>query len=274
MQDRFRLLALDLDGTLMDADGKIGSRVKERLDDLARDGVVLTIATGRLFASARPFANEIGITCPIIASSGAVIRYPDSGELIYSRPVEPQVVERVLLQTAEQPVTRYLVVGDDLVTDSPQDPASLRYAEILGVSLRPSDELRSLLYDGEDVLALLIRGEPGHMSGLERKYQRDLSGQARAFRSFPHLLEILDPGASKGNALVYLTERLGMVPSQTVAVGDGPGDLDMLEAAGAGALVANAPPGLERSGDYRAREAYGNGVVEVIDRYFGKAASP
>lgn len=268
MADRYRLLVVDLDGTLLGRKREIEPALAARFSQLCRIGVGFTIATGRLYRSAAPYVRQLGVSLPVVASSGADIRDPATGQAVRRLPVPPCVVSAMLDAAGSEDVTRYLVMGDDLATDSPGDETAWRYAQLLGVALRPVADLAALASDqAVEVLALIVRGEGPDLDRLQQHCYGVLPGRAQIIRPFPHLLEILHPDASKGSALEFLSSVLDVPMEQIIAIGDGPGDLDMIRVAGLGAFVANAGPELGAQCDYQAGKPGPDGVAEVIDRF-------
>ena len=90
-----KLIAIDLDDTLLDNRQQLSPRTLTVLKQAMRKGVAVTIATGRMFQSALPFATELGIELPLITYNGALIRQGDSGETLFHRPIEPELAQEL-----------------------------------------------------------------------------------------------------------------------------------------------------------------------------------
>ena len=271
MKGSYRLLAVDLDGTLIGPEKGIPSRLQGEVARLQRRGVGFTIATGRLMASVLPYARQLSLSCPVIASSGAVIGCPGTGQVHAQWPLSGDLIQEVLEETKGTGVGRYLAWRDYMATDAADSASIERYAGILGVEIRRTGDLPAQAdEEGTDpVLVLLLRGDRERLDSLERLWTRRLTGRASLIRPFPHLLEIISPRASKSQALTWLAGKMRVPLEKVVAIGDGPGDVDMIEVAGLGVAVANAPDSVRKRADWVTSGSYSEGVLEVIRELFG-----
>ena len=91
-----KLLATDLDDTLLNDQFMVSQQNKEAIFKAVEQGVIVTIATGRMFSSALPFAKQLGINVPIITYNGALVKYCNTGEVLFEQPIDPEVVGEIL----------------------------------------------------------------------------------------------------------------------------------------------------------------------------------
>lgn len=261
----YRLLALDLDGTLLGPEKEISEALRTELSLLASRGIRYTIATGRLMASVAPYAQDLDIKDPVIACSGAVISCPRAGGDLHSWPLDPALIQELLEETEGTGLGRYLTWPSHMVTDSRDDEAVARYRQILGVRIIQTEDLLAYSDPAEEpALVLVVRGQPQELDQLEAKWSQGLSGRARTIRPFPHLLEVLSPEASKGIALSWLARYLDIPLGSVVAIGDGPGDVDMITTAGLGVAVANASGSVKARADLVTGGEHSAGVMEIV----------
>lgn len=263
----YRLLALDLDDTILGPDRRVGRRAREVIRRAQCRDVTVVLATGRPYSSARLFARRLGITGPVVANSGSVIR-DSCGRVLRELNLEAALCRDALDFAAARGLPAYLYTPD-AVYCSVAHPAAERYSRILEVPIEVDEDLvQALDCRGLAVTAMGIRVDVDRASELESSFRCRVGRGASVLRSVPTLIEILPPGTSKGDALHYVAAHLGIPIHRCVAVGDSTGDLDMLEAAGRGVLVANAEHHLHERADLVTDGSFIEGVAEVVERFF------
>lgn len=235
----YRLVALDIDGTIVGPDLVISRRLKGAVADAVSAGAVVTLATGRMLRSARRFAAELGVTGPIICYQGALTADAGTGEYIRHERLEPETARAVigLLDGIADHVSVY--VGDEIYARGANEWARgyqqrMQTETHIVESLAPLAEARPTLIMAVD--------EPARIGALAERLRSQLGGQARITHSLPHFCEVASPGAGKAAALEALASRLGISAEETIAFGDGPGDAEMLSWAGRGVAVEDGDP--------------------------------
>ena len=262
-----RLLALDLDGTLIGSDLALRPRTREAIMGAVRSGVHVSLATGRMATSAQPFAAELGLHDPVIAYQGALVRAsppPDRrlGRLIYHRPLPAEVARETIRWTRERGfaphlnhLERFIIPADDPRTDD--------YSAFLGARAEIVPDLEGWIRRPvSKVLAVGPTGAPlVHLEAARAHF----AGRAEVTVSHPEFLEFLAPGVSKGQAVRWLARRLGIPLEQTVAIGDQYNDLEMIAAAGHGVAMPSAPPDVQAAARYIAPPLADEGAAQVIE---------
>jgi hydroxymethylpyrimidine pyrophosphatase-like HAD family hydrolase len=274
---RYRLLALDLDGTLLDTEREIPQSNLRAIEAAVREGVVIAIVTGRRFPSVRRYLEPLGPETFAVANSGAIVRQGLEGPILRRSLLPLECAHRVLHLADEEGMEPVIHDGPDaeghlvLRSSARSVTAMGRYlhqtspppiwVETLRVDRSPVQigftggvkEMRSF----ESALALGLSSS-GHRASLARtEYpEEDLA-----------LLDVLGVEATKSKALEFLASLLGIDLSSTMAVGDNWNDLEMLEAAGLGVLMANADPELRSRGFAETGTNDENGVAQAIEKY-------
>jgi len=261
---KYRLLAADLDGTLLDDTYRVTPDLLSYINKSRSNGVELVVATGRLYPAALPFVRELQVSLPVIASNGAVVKDPLTGETICQLPLPMDLAIQVLKFTNEHPVQRFVGVRDNLYTDAP-DEASRKYSEALKVNFVRRIPLETAVT--EDPTMIVIRGPEGEILQLTGQLRRHFGDRVYLANSKPFFIDVNHPQASKGAALVSLCRRMGIDPGEVIAIGDGWNDLEMFRVAGTGIAVANAPDRLKEEADYVCANPSYKGVIEVIKRF-------
>ncbi len=114
---------------------------------------------------------------------------------------------------------------------------------------------------------ILFMGEEGYLNRLQAELKDEYQGMFHITKSFPTFLEIMHKDVSKANGLRILARELGINSSEIIAIGDNFNDIEMIEYAGLGVAVGNAPAGVREKADYVTLNKNGLGVKEVIDKY-------
>lgn len=246
MSSSFRLFAFDLDGTLLSPDGSLAPEVAWVVKGLARRGRI-TLATGRSLASARPYAEPLGVNAPAILYHGAVIWDFSVGVAIRERRIPPQAARKALAACQGFPVDVqvYRAPDDPAVYVSKVTPQVLEFSRKESLPLKETDLTR---LTEEAPLKFLAIGEPEELPRLAAALREAAPGLTvvRAERNY---LEVLPPGVDKGEALAWLCHHLGIPLEEAVAVGDQESDLPMIRRAGLGVAMAAAPEAVRRAAD-------------------------
>jgi 5-amino-6-(5-phospho-D-ribitylamino)uracil phosphatase len=246
---RFRLVASDLDGTLLDACGQVPARVRAMVERLEIAGVTLALATARRWTGALPVAAALSPReIPLILYDGAQIRWHPSGEILASQTLPAataQLAAEVFAAHELQPIAQYGgLEGEHLrVADGATHPEwAADYLATAGAQARlvPLSELCVGQPDPLRVVAFAplawLRRTAVELARLGCGRQLLLLGSYGMAE-----LTVFAPGVSKGAALVTLAERLGIPLAETMALGDGANDASLLRAAGFSVAMAHAP---------------------------------
>ncbi len=263
---RFRLIATDLDDTLLDDNLQISSRNRRALQKAAEMGCVVTIATGRMYRSARPVALELGIEVPIITYQGALVKNARSGAVLAERPVPFGLACEVLAEGYKAGVHMNLYFNDCLYVDSLTEEGT-GYARLSGVEQHPVGSLVNYLESvGEDPTKILYIAGPEKVDRLQTALAVKFGGSLYITKSKPNYLEFMHPQATKKHALQDLARSLGIPREDIIVFGDSYNDLDMIGYAGLGVAMANAPAEVREKADYVTDTNNRDGVARFLER--------
>lgn len=246
-----RLLALDMDGTLLNARQAISPENRRWIRRAAENGVTVCLASGRGRPTMLPYYEELGLAgTPFVAVNGGEV-WRDESRLLSRRPLD-RSLNRRLLAIAEETDAWFWAYGCEgyYLTKADWDPGFVQ------------EEWLKFGYYAEDreVLAR-VKAELGRLGPLE------------ITNSDPNNLEINPPGVSKAAGLAEVCRELGIRMEETVAVGDSLNDLAMIRQAGVGVAMGNAQPAVKRAADAVVAANDEDGVAEAIRRFvFGEAA--
>lgn len=260
----FRLLALDLDDTLLNEEFHISRENKEAIRCAARHGVLVTLATGRMFRSAVPYARELGIDLPLITYHGALIRTASGEETLYHQPVPLALAKQVAATATGHGFHVNAYINDELFV-AEENKFSRYYQNIAKVKVTAVGDLASFLDVPPTKLTVINRD--GRMDIIKDILLNEYGENLSITISRPHFLEITDRLATKGQALKFLAERHGIPREEVAAVGDSFNDIDMLLYAGYGVAVANAREEAKAVADIITAANTDHGVAVFIRDY-------
>lgn len=280
-----RLLALDLDGTLLNSRGLVSERNRGALEAARNQGVRVAIVTGRRFRDARPIALELGLDVPVIAHNGALTKHAETLETVAVLPL-PLAAAHAAIKIGRAAKADPLVSDDHeglgvMIYDhlSGDNQPLLQYVawaqrihgEDSGASVRQVEAVEEYL-DHEPV-HLAFSGPCQKMKELEAELRSELKEKVKIFctsyasKDFA-LLDIVHPEASKGVGVAAVAAELGLTSAEVMAVGDNLNDLEMLEFAGTGVVMGNAESSLhEIAGLHATMTNDADGVANAIERF-------
>lgn len=250
-----RLIALDIDGTLLTSRKAISSRNRAALQETSRRGIKLALVTGRRHPAARRVATDLGLPASLILHNGGLV--VEGGEVVRCRPLSREAArDAIALGRAHgaEPVAHVGRNGEGrlLVEGGCGSNGSLaRYLDTSSPDVSTVDDLAAALAD--DPIQVMFAGDVEEMAGFYAVLMRALAGRAAVARTvYKHLgctfLDVIEPGVSKGEALGYLCSRAAIDLSEVLAIGDNWNDVEMLRAAGRAFVMGNSDPELLAGG--------------------------
>jgi Cof subfamily protein (haloacid dehalogenase superfamily) len=260
----YRLVVVDLDGTVRSRVRGITAGVRKAVAAAQSRGVLVCVATGRMWRSAEPWVRTLGADSPAILYNGGQVLNFTTGHTLYERLLPRVAAEEALVLARRHAGVQPLLYTGDRVYAERHHPLADAYAVDDGLSYEVVPSLDSLL--SENPHKLLIIGACEQIEALQTTV-RQAHLPVHAVQSEPVYLEILPPGVSKGAALRAMVETLGIAIEETIAIGDNWNDLEMIEAAGLGVAMGNAPPELRARADFVCGTAEEEGVRDVIERF-------
>jgi Cof subfamily protein (haloacid dehalogenase superfamily) len=272
---RTRLLALDIDGTLLDPYGALTDAVREAVAAARHAGLEIVLCTGRRFRTALTIAQALGLTGPIVVNNGALVKDLASGRTLHHRYLPMEVYPEVLAlaRSVGPPLVYVDAYPDhtDFLTERSEHahPFQREYLRDHGAHCREVDDLAlegradvimtSLMADAASLDALLVRAQAAlgpriHTHMLQNKnYQGEI-------------LEFLSPASGKWAALARVAEQAGIPSDAIAAIGDDANDVEMLSRAGFGIAMGNAVDDAKAAAAFVARSNAEGGAVEAIER--------
>jgi Cof subfamily protein (haloacid dehalogenase superfamily) len=239
-ENRFRLLVMDVDGTLVDDRQRIPVENVRAVERLQNAGIACALATGRTWISAEPYIRELALEAPSILYNGAQL-VDSTGAVLQEQTLDPEPVMIALEQAARHGFTPFLYRGHEVLVDS-ITPLVAQQARKDGYTCPETGSLASVVSDatGGRPTKLLLVGTDAGAELLQRELQTRLAGKATVIRSETYFVEVLPPDSGKEAALRRLCSLGGFEIDRSVAIGDNLNDLEMVRYAGLGAAPRNA----------------------------------
>ena len=278
-----RLIALDIDGTLLDSRWQLSEANRKAIAEAARRGIEVALVTGRRYDFAMPVARQLQVPLTMIVNNGALVRSGD-GRTHLRHLLPRRVAEQVLH------LTKCWRQGAAVIFDRPQEN------QLMLERLNPDDSLRYAYYSRnkefiglanpletcltEDPIQVMLSGKVAAMRDAERALRDASSAKAYALavtmyehRDFA-MIDVLNPICSKGASLAEWATLRGYPREEVMAIGDNHNDLEMLSFAGIPVVMGNGVPELKTFGWHETRSNDENGVAHAIEQFALREAAP
>ena len=232
-------------------------------------GIHVTIATGRMYRSALPYARRAGIELPLVCYQGAAVVDPTTSEWLLHEPIPLGLAREAIAAVQEEGFGLNCYVDDELYVAELTDHAR-SYADFQGLTITEVGDLLAWLE--RPPTKLVVVAAPEDLSELRPRIVAQFGERLFVAKSLPQFLEFASPRVSKGTGLAFVAEHLGFAAERTIAFGDGENDLELLEWAGYGVSVEGGDAGLVASADWICPGPAEEGVAQVIEAYLDSRA--
>lgn len=262
----YRLLVVDLDGTLLDKNGAVSAEDREALAEARESGILLSLSTGRAAQACLRIIEQLSLDGYHIFFDGALVSNLNQGQEVYVQPISLAVVRQMVdfahrheINLELYSVTHYFAERETWSTEAHREffdiePTIVNFANIEG---------ERIIKGG---LAVTNPEELARARRFQRQFDGSLHFSWARTPAYPGVdfINILAPEVSKGKALEALASHLGVAMSEVIAVGDGPNDISLLAAAGLAVAMANAPEEVKAVADYVTLDVEHSGLAVAI----------
>lgn len=268
MNTKYKMIVLDLDGTLTNSKKEITPRTKAALMAAQRQGVKVVLASGRPTYGIAPLAKELKLAEYngfILSYNGAKIINCTTQETIFEQTLNPAFVP-VLYHTAMENSMQILTYqGEGIAATSETDKYVQEEAFINKLPIEQYDDfLNQLVYP---INKCLIVGDPVPLHEVELKLSEKVKGRMNVYRSADYFLECVPLNVDKAQSLQKLLETTGLTANEIIACGDGYNDLSMIRFAGLGVAMANANEDIREQADYVTLSNEEDGIGYVVEKF-------
>ncbi len=263
-----KLLAFDIDGTLIGVDQQITSFTKSILSRLRAKGILTTLATGRILPGVKAYADELEIDIPLILSNGSVLQ-DRRGKVTAQTCLPPEAVRSAIQVSRDESRDLVLYILDQMYIEKMTGNIFPTYGPILNKGLYEIGRWETL---GEKLSSVskcvfVDQFNEQHLFDTEPILKAALDGRAVTLRTSPVLLEVQPRDVTKATGLSQLTNALGITLDQVIALGDYNNDVEMLQAAGLGVAVGEATPACLEAADLLVASPEEEGPAHFLEEF-------
>lgn len=260
-----KLVVTDLDDTLISENVGITQRALDTISKVQKKGIRVTIATGRMHSSAFPYAKMLNIDEPIISYNGALVKHAKTGEDILHLPVDYKyAIEALEFAEKYGQYIQYYSKEDYFVYE--HCAKSDRYAYMTGIRAKEmkQDLTKALDFSPTKLLIICDEAESEKIYSLALE---QFKGRLQITRSSGTYVEFNNINASKGNACKALAEYYGFSLENTMGIGNGGNDVDMIEKCELGVAMGNSVQQAKDAADYICPSQERDGAIEAMERF-------
>ncbi|MFT8315070.1 MAG: Cof-type HAD-IIB family hydrolase [Clostridium sp.] len=269
----YKLICIDMDGTLLDDKKEVSDENLRTLKKASEKGVKIAVCTGRLFASARYYAELIGVKAPVIASNGAYIREKDSDKVIYELSIGVDKCKKLQSILSKYDFNIYYNKYDAVITQNGFYEGNTYAAmnknlpDKNKIKLITTEDIDKVIEEqGDDILKCICISD--NYEGLAKARDEILeAGYYEVVSSNSDNIEIMIEGVAKGRAVKVLADFYNIAREEVICIGDNENDLSMIEFAGLGVAMGNATDKVKNIANYITETNNNNGVAKVIEKF-------
>ncbi len=257
-----KLIATDIDGTILKHNFEFNQEVKDCIKKLTNDGIKVVLVTGRMHSAADYIAEELGLQTPIVSYQGGLIKHEN--KILYEKNLDPKYAKEIIKWAKKNKVHLNLYMNDRLYVEK-DDAIIRRYTgeRLAGFKVKSFEELE--LCRINKLLAIDFEDEKkvtGWQDYLATEYE-DL----HIVKSTPYFCEICHQHAKKSDAVNFLKEHWGLKREEIMTIGDQNNDLELLSAGGIKVAMGNATEELKEVADYVTDTVCNNGFVKAVEKF-------
>jgi Cof subfamily protein (haloacid dehalogenase superfamily) len=266
-----RLLVLDIDGTIAGLSNEVSTPVLQAIESAQAKGVQVAIATGRMYRSALRFHAAIGSTLPLVAYQGALIQDPLTNTVHRHLPLSAVAALKLLDYFEQEEMRRALSIHfyiNDQLYVREITPETALYCERSGIEAIAVGDLRQVVTTPPTKILALSHNTDLIDQLLTSLRQHYTPAELYFTKSVATFFEAANPLVNKGAAVRYLAEDvLGLQAENVMAIGDNFNDVEMIEYAGIGVAMGDAPPEVQSFAQWVAPSVEANGVAVAIEQF-------
>ena len=271
----YKLIAIDIDGTLLNDQHEVTQEVKDALHTAKNQGIKIVLCTGRPIGGVQRYLKELNLTEEgdyVIAYNGALVQNAHTNEIVQELTLEYKDLKRMHELSLELDCPMHYFDSSNLYTPNRQiSTYTVLEAHLTTVPLHylPVEEAPQDMA----LPKMMFIHEPEKLAQVIKRIPEEIKQSYMLVKSAPFFLEILNPNVSKGNAVKLLSEELGIKQEEVMALGDNGNDVSMIKFAGCGVAMGNAIPELKEVADHITTTNNEHGVAQAIRELIFEKAS-
>lgn len=263
-----RLIATDMDDTLLNADSDLTPRTLDALRRAMDAGVMVSLSSGRMPESMLPFAERIGVNAPMILFNGALIYDHRTDTTLFSNPIPADIALGVAKMIESMGIYLQIYPGKGYYCNRRTEHTDRYEASIRVPCTELGVPVSEWMQGG--MIKMLAIATPEVIDAAQKELQKAFPKGVNFMKSKAHYLEIVGEGIDKGSAIRVLAEKLGLSTDEIMAFGDGQNDASMIAAAGLGVAMENAVAESKAVAQMIAPRSTEDGVAQVIEEFLNE----
>ncbi|WP_071146199.1 Cof-type HAD-IIB family hydrolase [Bacteroides ihuae] len=264
---KYKLLVLDVDGTLLNNKKEISTRTLATLLKVQQMGVRIVLASGRPTFGLMPLAKKLELDkCGgfILSYNGGQIINVQTGELLFEKRINPEMLPYLEKKAKKNNFTIFTYHQDTIITNEPENEYVRQEALLNNMKIIPVTDF-SIEIDFFPCKCMLVSNDEKALISLEEHWRKRLNGVLDVFRSEPYFLEVVPRFIDKANTLGVLLEKLKIKSKEVIAIGDGVCDFSMIQLAGLGIAMGNAQDSVKACADIVTTSNEEDGVSIAVE---------
>ncbi len=258
--ENYKLIALDMDGTLLTNSNKIAPSTLKALQEAYDSGISVTISTGRSLQGIEEYRQQLPLSVPLITYNGAMVVATD-GTILFQKNLE-ETDALAILNFKRNPETRLIFWCENKLYVDKDTPETRAYAKLSNADFTVFDN--ALSYAKKGITKILWIDEPSRHTSYKDILHKETFSNVTYCVSKPEFLEFFHKDVSKGTALTFLADYLSLKKENTLAFGDGDNDIPLLQAAGFGIAMGNGSDSLKEIAHYITASNEDNGIASAL----------
>ncbi|NLY43076.1 MAG: HAD family phosphatase [Clostridiaceae bacterium] len=262
---KYKLLAIDLDDTLLGRDLQISERNIRAIHEAVKKGVRVTLASGRATQSVQYYLNMLGLEIPIITYQGARVVDTSTGEVMYKKELSLEQAMPIVKFAEKVGIHCNVYVDDVIYVEEMTEWAKLYQKYSVKVPMEAVGKLSEFL--DKPTTKMILIDEHERLEEIREEVEKLAGESAHVFYSKPFFLELTNKYGTKGEAVKFLGEYFGIPREQIMVIGDTYNDVSMIKYAGLGVCMANGPDDVKKVADYVTLSNDEDGVAHAIEKF-------
>ena len=266
---KYKLLVLDVDGTLLNSKGVISTQTLAAILKVQQMGVRVVLASGRPSFGLQPLVEQLDMKSHnglIMSYNGGQIINVQTNELLFERRIDPKMIGFLEKTANNKSFSIFTYKKGEIITSSPENQHIRDEAELNGMNIVAVDNFTEAVTFAP-CKCVLVSDDKDALIDLEKNWEKRLGGVLDAFRSESYFLEVVPEFIDKGNTLAVLIEKLGIQSDEVLSIGDGRRDVSMIQLSGLGVAMGNAGDSVKACADYVTETNDNDGVAKAIQKY-------
>ncbi|MFH0702993.1 MAG: Cof-type HAD-IIB family hydrolase [bacterium] len=265
-KNKIKLIALDIDGTIMDHQFKISDRVKETILKAINSNIYVVLATGRMYSSTVPIALETGILTPLITYQGSLIKeFFKSDKTLLHHTISTEQTKKIIEELRNFKVQINVYIDDKLYIED-ENHIIKEYAEKRFITYHKIESFDKIT-DFEPTKILAIDNDIDKVTEIKEYLKNKYMKYLNITKSTPEYCEVVSNLASKAKAILYLADIWDIKQSEIMAIGDQDNDKEMLKIAGTAVAMKNCPENLKKTAHYITDTVDNDGAALAIEKF-------